>query len=171
MRDQRLGLGAEDEFVAGIGGEKRLDADPVPAKPQCAFPPVEIGEGKHAVEPRYAPLRAPIVQCLEHDLGVAGAAKLHAFPLEVAAQFVVVVNLTVIDEDASAILGEHRLGGCLAEVEDREPTMAEGHAPLLPNAHTVGATMRNRGKHCIYRMEVRLTAVMTPDTDQAAHDC
>lgn len=110
------------------------------------------------------------MQRLQHDLGVARTAEPHALLLKLPAEFAIVVDLAVVDENAAAILGEHGLGGGFGEIDDRQPAMSKGYAPLPPGTSSVGTTMQDRGKHCIDRLEVRLTTVMTPYTDQSTHE-
>ena len=91
MSDKRFGVRRKDGLDAGIGQDERLDAEPVAGKPQRAVPRVEIGEGEHPIggERRFA--RTPMVERLEENPGVARAAKLHALPLEVPAEFAMVM--------------------------------------------------------------------------------
>ena len=91
MSDKRLGFRRKDELDAGIGQDERLDAEPVAGKPQRAVPRVEIGEGEHPIGASDASLGTPMVERLEENLGVARAAKLHALPLEVPAEFAMVM--------------------------------------------------------------------------------
>ncbi len=60
-----------------------------------------------------------MVERLEENLGIARAAKLHALPLEVPAEFAMVVDFSVVDEDAGAIRRAHGLAGGFRQVDNR----------------------------------------------------
>src|SRR6185437_8344472 len=92
----------------------------VPVVPNC--------KGKHAVETTHC-IPAPFGNCFEEDFGVAVGAKLLTEGAQLFAEFAVVVDLAVEREDVTTVVREHRLvtgGRC---VDDREPSMAQAHAP------------------------------------------
>jgi hypothetical protein len=169
MRDERLGFRRKDELCARIGDDQRLDAEPVAAKPQRAVPRIEISEGEHAVEAGDGSVGAPMVEGLEENLGIARAAKLHALPLQAAAEFAMVVDFSVIGEDTGAVRRAHGLARGCRQVDNRKSPVTEGDASLLPQALTVGTAMRDGRQHQADRRSIRFAAIVPPDPDDSAH--
>src|SRR5690349_8252576 len=64
--------------------------------------------------------------------------ELFAELLEFGAQRFEVVNFAVEGDYVAAAGRMHRLGAHRREIDDREPTVAEGDAGVLVNPHTVG---------------------------------
>ena len=106
---------------------------------------------------------------LEENLGIARAAKLHAFPLQLAAEFAMVVDFSVIGEDTGAIRRAHGLAGGFRQVDNRKPPVTEGDASLLPDALAVRTAMRDGRQHQADRRSIRLAAIVPPDPDNSAH--
>ena len=67
---------------------------------------------------------------------------------QLLAQFEIVVDFAVEDDDQAAIDRVHRLMARRAEIDDRQPAMAETDARFFEETAIVGAPMRERVGHC-----------------------
>ncbi len=152
VREDGLGLGAEEDAVGGRVVVERLDAHAV-ADEQEFFPAgVPEGEGVHAVEALGERL-APFEVGVEHDLGVAAGAEGVAEPFEFGLQLAVVVDLAAVgggEQGAAVALDEHRLFAAL-DVDDGEAAVAEGRVGVQPDAGGVRAAAAHRLRHRVER--------------------
>ena len=101
-RDDRLELGGEDDAVAALGVEERLDAERVAGEHQLAGRRVGDREREHAAEPveRGGP---PVPPALKHHLGVRGGDEGRARGLQLRPQLLVVVELAVVEQRQVAL--------------------------------------------------------------------
>ena len=142
-RHQRLQLRGEQHAPAPPQVEQRLDAERVAREKQLAGLLVGQGEREHTAEPGQR-RRSPVAPRLEHDLGVGGSDEADATAGQLGPQFLVVVELAVVDERQPA-LGQ-RLAGRGGQVDDREPSVARvGSRPGRPR----GSTSRPRRDLCV----------------------
>jgi hypothetical protein len=88
-----------------------------------------------------------VVKRLKHDFHVARASEADAVFLQFLAEFAIIINFPIINEDSRAIFRQHRLGRGFGQIENSQPPVSEGHPSLLPDANAVWAAVLDRGKH------------------------
>ena len=76
-------------------------------------------------EPRDCAVWPPMVQRVEHDLGICVASKDDAITFQLGAQISEVVDLTVVREDALPVGCQKWLMSAFAEVDDTQSDVAE----------------------------------------------
>ena len=123
MSAQGLQFRAEKKQIAEGGPIKRLDAQTVANQRQGAFLAVPKREGEHADQPFDGPGHAEGRAGFEDHLGIGMAAKANAACGQLRADFLVAVNLAVIDDDETAAGRNHRLMAGGREIDDREPAL------------------------------------------------
>ena len=84
---------------------------------------------------------------VDDDLGVAAALELVAPFHQLFAQLSKIVDFAVMDEVNDAFRIAHRLVGRRAQVDDREPRMAQPDMRVAPDEKTVGAAMTQGRDH------------------------
>jgi hypothetical protein len=116
----------------------------------------------HAVDP-------PGCEGIEQDLRVGTRHELVAEGLELSAQFLEVVDLAVEDQDVARIGGDHGLGPGRAEIDDRQPPMADTRRTLDPLPGGVGAAMGDGRPHAPDLNAGGGAPVQMQDPGDAAH--
>ena len=126
---QRRQRRREPDPVTVLGQIQRLDAEPVPAEQHPAAVALDDGEREHAFEVADEVV-APAVVGLEQNLAVAVREEPVAVALELASQFLVVVDAAVPGDGQAQIGVDHRLRAGFGQVDDFEATMTEGYPSL-----------------------------------------
>ena len=144
---------------------QRLDAEVVPRRQHPLVDPVIQHERKHAVETAYAIVPVLLVH-LQDDLGVRGRAETASARDQFVAQFDVVVDLAV--EDDQRPLRLHRL---LAgrEIDDREAPVGHADGALDDLAITIGTAVHEGRAHALQRRAVDRSMVESDDAGKSAH--
>ncbi|MNP16240.1 hypothetical protein D3C76_1086280 [compost metagenome] len=135
MGQDRLDFRTEQQPLLVAGVVQRLDPQTVTYQQEVAVAPVEHGEGKHPGQVLAAVL-APLQVGAQHHFGIAAGVELMACLAQALTQFVVVVDLAGIDQGDFLAAGTavgHRLRAA-AEVDDRQPSMAQQGIAVLPAA-------------------------------------
>ena len=166
-----LVLRGEQDALRGFGHRHRLDAEAVARQPELGAAQIDIGEREHAVEQRHGLARPPVVQRLQHDLGVGCGVEDDAFGAQVVAQRLEIVDLAIEDQHALAILNLHGLTGVTGGVDDGQALVAEGKPAIVPAAAVVGTAMHDRPHHVRDIRQVRLAnrTALAPDPCNSAH--
>src|SRR5262249_4659953 len=107
----------------------------------------------------------PLVQT-ENDFAIAVRQETMAILLETFAQFAIVVDLAVADQDQRAVLVVQRLLST-GEVDDGQPTMSQRHVRVVINAFPIRAAMLERPKHAPERLLALRVGV--DDASDATH--
>ncbi len=156
---QGLDLAGEEQDAARrLGVIERLDAEGIANQPQRPLAPIPDGEGEHAVQALDEAL-AFIEPPEEQDLAVAGGTEDGAPSFERFAQLAEVVDLAVVAQHEPAVGRFHRLGGPVAEVEDREPHMPQGGLGprVFEHAPAIGAAVRLQRVHSAHQTRLELS--------------
>ena len=145
----RLELRGEAEQAGLPVDEQRLDAEPITNEVEAALLGVPQGDGEHAGESPDRRLDTPSFDGGQHHLGVGVASKPASVRLQLAAQLLVVVDLTVELDGEPAARRVHRLMAVLGQVDDRQPPEPECQPRILvdPHAAVVGTAMPDRLAH------------------------
>ena len=149
QRGERLQLRGEHDASVGVAPIERLDAEPVAPKGDCARGFVEHREGEHADQALDRRAHAPSGEALHQHLGVGVAPEDVTLLLQLGAQLAGVIDLAVIGEDEAARRRQHRLGAGGAQIDDRQPRMAQRDAGLRVHPHAAGirTAMVQRARH------------------------
>src|SRR5215216_4229770 len=91
--------------------------------------------------------------------------------LQLGSQLLVVVDATVEDQAQPELRVHHRLRPIHAQVDDRQPPVAERNRPAAPDATAVGPSRRQDGADPVYRGDVGIFPVEAHFADQSAHLC
>lgn len=135
----------EDQIVAGLPVEERLLAKRIPGEEQLLLPFVPDRQGEHAVELLHAALALLLIQ-VDNDLGIAPRGEDVAARLQLSAQLPVVVDLTVEDDPAGAVLvGERLMAGL--DVDDAQPSAGKPYWAVEKEAFVVRASMGDGPSH------------------------
>lgn len=116
---------AEYVIVGILKAEERLDSERIPGNENIPFLQVGDHEREHTVELRQA-LPAPALICRKYDLGVSMRLERVALLFQFAANLAVIVDFTVEDYGVTSVMRQHRLMSLRTEVDDAEPSEAEG---------------------------------------------
>ncbi len=145
---KRAQFACESEESIALREVEGLLAEGVAREHEFALSRVPRSQGKHAVEFLALPERSVFKHVHEH-FGVAVGSKAVPLRLKFRAQFVVVVDLTVEDDMHRLIFIRHRLPTLRPKVDDGQPSMREGDAPILgdPGGSIVGASMHHGFTH------------------------
>src|SRR6185437_15217094 len=119
---------------------QRLHSQPVARQEQGLLVAIPQGEGEHTAESLHTPL-APCFPPVHDYFRVAARVEHVAKRLQLRNQRLIVVDLTVENDDDAAVLVEQRLLSG-RDVDDRQTAMPEGHAGLEMLTATVGAAMK-----------------------------
>ena len=143
MRAQRLELGAEQEQLAELGPVERLDAEPVAHQRQRALAAVPQRDREHADQPVQRRLDAERGESLPASPRCRNGRGTRRRARQRRPQFLVVVDLAVVDDDEAAVGRDHRLMAGRRQIDDRETAMRERDAGLGvdPNAVVVRPAM------------------------------
>ncbi len=148
---QRLEFGCEYQRVADPAVIERLLADPVARERQHPRRAVPQREREHAGRAPQRRLDTPCDDRRDQHLAVGVAAPRRCAPctLEFRAQFAMVVDFAVEDDDVATARGCHRLSAVHRQVDDREPPVAERDAGLRidPDPLPVRPAMREACRH------------------------
>jgi hypothetical protein len=110
---------------------------------------------------------------MQNNLGIAVCAEAMTERLQFGAGLQVVVDLTVVDEYMLRILGYERLVTGLAEVQDRQSSVAEAtlHLPQTaePGPSVVWPAVRLLATHSLEATHQALVVAANNDTRDAAH--
>ena len=138
-------LRSEDQAVADVPVEERLDAQAVPGQETLSAPPVVEEEREHPVEPVHH-LGAVLFPQVDQDLGVGAGAEPVALVDELPGQFAIVVDLSVEDHADGAVLVGLRLRSA-RDVDHGEPADPGGDTRLFQEALGVRTAMSHSGQH------------------------
>ena len=139
-------LGGEGKLAVDRAVVQRLDSEAVACEHQTSPPCVPDRDCEHAPQTVDEPVAVLLVE-VQQDLRIAvGAEAMAPFPLEVAPQFAVVVDLAVLDDVERPVLIRDRLIARL-EIDDREPPRRERDLSVAEFAEAVRAAMDERGAH------------------------
>ncbi len=158
----------EADALGGFRIIERLDAEPVARQRHRAGVAFVDREGEHAVKPLDAGL-APFVERLEHHLGVAMREEVVAGRDQLFAQFRIVVDAAVEDDGQAERRVDHRLAGLFRQVDDLQPPVPEGDAPLRDDAAAVGAARRKRFCHPCHGRRIGKRAIESDFSGNSTH--
>ncbi|MNK84157.1 hypothetical protein D3C87_1039970 [compost metagenome] len=145
VREDGLGLRAEEHTAIGGVVVERLDAEPVPHQHQFLARLIPDGEGEDAVQ-LVDHVRLPLEVAAQEHFGIALRGEPVPQGFQLLTQFAVVVDLAVVgqhgqrDVPLRALRGKHGLGAT-RRIDDREPAMAQGHVEARPGPAVVRATL------------------------------
>src|SRR5262249_42609485 len=142
MRQQDLHLRAEVDLASAPAEVERLDAHAVAGENQAASRLLPDGKAEHALELLEA-VGIPFEKSPQQDFGIGRRSKLVAAAGEGLADFTVVVDFPVEDQDGASILARHGLFAVF-EVDDAEAHSAERHGIRDVNAFLIGSAMAQR---------------------------
>ncbi|MDA9454925.1 hypothetical protein XI00_11890 [Bradyrhizobium sp. CCBAU 21359] len=168
-RRKSLDLACEQNAAAVLGIIQRLDPDAVARQDQAALLPIPQADREKSLQAFEHRLTPGEIRVRE-DLGVAGAAKADAErSLELAAQLVIVVDLSIVGDDDAFRGIEHRLAPGIGEIADGEPAVGEADGAVQPGALAVRPAMDQRCRHRRNRTAVGGPTVTMKDARYAAH--
>jgi hypothetical protein len=123
-----------------------LFADPVASQPEGLVMSIPEGECEHPDELRQGRGHSPLSDGGEEHLRVGMAAESMAEARQVLAEWVVVVDLSVVRDDVPTLRRAHRLVAVRRQVDDGEASVAESDpAPLVdPTTAVVRSPVRDR---------------------------
>ena len=148
MRCDRLDLAREHPLTADRGVEQRLHAVAIASEQQRAAPPVVQREGEDAAELVHQSLTHVLVQMDEH-LGVRRAAEPMTAALQVDAEFAMVVDLAVEDDEDLTVLIREGLIPRRRKVDEGEAAMHQFAVPVREVSLAVGAAMREQARRTL----------------------
>ena len=148
--EQRLDLGGEVDAVRVLVQEERLLAEAVAGEEEPVARRVPDREGEHAAQVAHD-LVAPMLVAAQQHLGVGVEREAVAAGVELLTQLAEIVDLAIEREREPGSLVHHRLASALG-IDDREPPVAEQHAPavgrgVFGDATAIGAAMRDALEH------------------------
>src|SRR5262249_20318531 len=129
VTQNRLELRGEQEAAREIGVIRRLDAEPIACQEELPSACIIERKGKHSVKTRET-LRAQILIEMEDHLAVRFRPKPVPSGEQLFAEWLIVVDLTVADQDERAILILERLMAS-SHIDDAEPSMAKADVVAL----------------------------------------
>jgi hypothetical protein len=106
---------------------------------------------------------------LQDDFGIARGSKCYAFAFKLPAKILVVINLSVVDEDAPAVGCQHRLVCAGRKIENCQALLAERNPTFLPEAPIIGSPMNDRSEHRQDVAGVGGRLVVSPYSGNSAH--
>ena len=166
-RHDRLHLGGEAHAPRVGGEEQRLDAEPVARDQERAAPRIPQREREHPTQALEAADAELLVE-MDDDLDVAAAREDVALALELGAQRLEVVDLTVAHHPHRAVfVGDRLVAG--GEVDDRQTAHAETYSGRAPEAFVVGAPMLDRIGHQAQLVDRDGSTVEANDARDSAH--
>jgi hypothetical protein len=137
-------LAAERQEVRSHRIVQRLDAVAITRQMQRVVPGVVQPEREHAVQASHT-LGAELLPRVEQDLGVGAGPEDVAARDELVAQLAIVVDLAVVGQPIAMVRAGHRLVAIRAEIDDRQPAMAQGQREgLLGDLVAVVAATEDR---------------------------
>ena len=164
MCRERMNFRGESEAAARERRvHQRLDAEAVAGHKKFPRPAVPKSEGEHPDQTLQRFCAVPPQQAKQY-FGVALGAEALAFGLEFGAQLPVVVDFAVVGQHVAPTVGNHRLGGGGAEVDDGEAGVGETDAPLLllPQTLAVRSPVRQAPAHGFQYTPLRGRAAGNP---------
>src|SRR5205823_7650204 len=142
----RLDFGGEQEPIRAGEVEQRLLPNAVSRQEQGSPASVPDGEGEHAPQPLHA--RATVfLPGVDDRLRVAVGSEYVSLGLEVLAQLLEVVDLSVERDPDGSVFVRHRLCGDGSKIDDGEPPVAESDVAVGPHRLTIGPAVRDRVGH------------------------
>jgi hypothetical protein len=116
---------------------------------QSPFVSIPKSQREHTDEPFDGAAYAPSLDGPEQDLRVRVAAELRPTRFELRAKLAEVVNLTVEDDDITAVCRRHRLVPERRQIDYREPSMSERNSGncVYPDGAAAGTAMPQRVGH------------------------
>src|SRR5262245_51270855 len=139
--DQRLHLRSKGKQSGTRMVVERLDAESIAREKQFALVRVPYGERKHADELVETPRAVCGIEMQQHFRVRVRVKRAWQVP----AQFAEVVDLAVVHNRVAA--KRHRLVAGRAQVHDRQSSVTEADAGLVPHAAIVGTTMPQQFRH------------------------
>src|SRR5437660_12449761 len=122
-----------------------LDAEPVTRQKQRGLIPVIQSEREHSAKPRHACL-APSFPCVHDHFRIASRAERVTECRQLQDQSLIVINLSIEDDDDTAVLIPQRLLSG-RKIDNRQPSMSEADASLDVQAAFVRPAMVLRLVH------------------------
>jgi hypothetical protein len=148
---ERAKLGGKRNAKGALDVEQGLNPEAISNQRKSLRFAVPKREREHPPEPLQRIVQAPCLYRFQDHLGVRMSAPHHPDtpPLQVLANLGRVVDLTVVGDAVSPRVRPHRLLAPLAEIHDRQPSMAEPNAHLAVEEDPggIGAAMDQRGRH------------------------
>jgi hypothetical protein len=118
---------------------ERFDADSIASENQAASVLIPERESEHSAQAGEGSC-VPLQKGAKDNFRIAAREEAMAFGFELGAQFIVIVNLAVEDENGAAIIGKERLIAA-TKIDDFEPNGAEGDTFGMVRAALVRTTM------------------------------
>src|SRR4051812_13488332 len=150
MGCQGLELGAEEKRIVHPSVIERFFADTIAAKIKSLLGTVPYCDSEHAVQPWQRRLDSPGVECVQHDLGVRGAAKRDmVFAYQFCTQLGIVIDLAVKNNEEAAAGRLHRLMARRRDINDGQTSKPERNSAgkVSPVAFIIRTAMRQRSRH------------------------
>ena len=169
MHEQRFQFGAEDQHaVVEHRVVERLHAQAVACQEQRLAVAIRYREREHPAKALHARF-APSLPRVNDHFGIAAGAEHMAQRLQFGNQFLVVVDLAVVDDrDAAVFVVQRLLAG--RQIDDRQPPVAEAHPRLQMQSAFVGAAVELRLVHPIEEATVDFPpALAVENTCYSAH--
>ena len=124
---------------------KRLHAQPITREEQALPPRIVKREGEHAVQP-VEHRRAPRLPAVKQHFGIAIGAEDRALGLQLGANLLKIIDFAIVGDGDALVGGKHRLRAA-AEIDDRQPAMAEADAGRRPHPRSIRPAMREHVRH------------------------
>ena len=150
--DQRLDLACKGKSMRLFRKIKRFYPHWVTRQCHAAFVAVPECHRKNPVQPRKTG-RAFAHKKAQENLGIAMPNKLFAGRLKLCPQFAIIVDLTIVDHDPTAIGRVHRLVSGNRQVDDRQPRMTQPDVSrgVVPMTQLIRPPPPHRGQPLIRR--------------------
>jgi hypothetical protein len=145
ITEKRAKFRGEEKFSPMVGVVERFDAQGIASEDESFFAGVPDGEGEHAVESRetVGPVFSP---GLEEDFRIGLGAESGPAGFEIAAEFDVVIDLSIKNDVPASIGGGHGLGSS-GEIENAEAAVSEADSGISVGAFGVGPSMKEGVGH------------------------
>ena len=145
ITEKRAKFGSEEKFSAMVGVVERFNAEGIAREDEAFFAGVPDGEGEHAVESgeTVGPVFGP---SLEKNFRIGLCAEGGSAGFEIAAEFEVVIYLSIKNDVPASICGGHGLGSA-GEIENAEAAVAEADGGISVGALGVGPSMKEGVGH------------------------
>src|SRR5665213_907405 len=141
MNQDGLQLRTEVQIVAAARDVQRLDPHAIASQNQPVVALAPQRNRKHSPQPRET-LRVPLQKRIQNRFGVAVRVETISALFQFAAQFQVIVDLSVEDDDVTAIRGHDGLISALY-VDNLQPRRAERNVVGLKDALLIRTPMEN----------------------------
>ena len=166
--NQRLGIGCETQPAIVKRKVEGLDAETVPGHETALLFSIPDDEGKHAMQVLGTAL-SPLTVGFQDDLAVTVREEAVALLAQFGAQFTVVVDSPVENQDEVEFVVDHRLVGFFGEIDDRQATVPEADRAIDEKTGIIRATPLETAVHAIKQGTFDSSAVKAHFTTDSTH--